>query len=893
MNLFAKIFAVVLLLFVVSISAITFTMSDRHIERMEKVLVDRHLFLGRLITNEVQRWQSEGKWPFATLNKLTREDDIRFWWIVDSDGIIHLADDNRFVGTRAASYFDKTPAHWPPPTSKGSIRFDDSGTLGIFSQAFSVGHRQWSFWLGSSTRDIQEARRDIVAFSLIAAPIVAACLGILLFLVIHHFLGPLAKLSSGVRRIGEGDLSFRLNGMPNDEVGSLAESVNAMAAQLTQREESLRERMLALRDQQQQVKLLLESTAEAIFGLDTHGNCTFANPACVRMLGYRDADELAGRNMHGLIHHSRLCGAPYPAGDCAIYRSFLSGEGIHLDTEVLWRADGSSFPAEFWSYPILRDGEAIGSVVTFLDITERKRVEMDLSRAKELLDSIINGIADPIFVKDAGHRFIAVNDALCDLVGHARTDLLGKSDYYFFPAEEADVFWAHDDRVLGTNEVDVNEEKLTGAKGTRIVSTVKSPFTNPMTGNRNLVGTIRDITEQKHVEQTLRRAQKMDAIGQLSGGIAHDFNNILGVIVGSADLLKLQVPADHQALDRVETIQKAAQRAADLTRQLVGFARQQPAQAVATDINRVIVEMQSLIARSVTPEVEVTHDFSDNLWRTEIDPGDFQDALLNLVINAHDAMPGGGRLTLETRNCTLDSEYCMLNPGAEPGDYVQLAVSDSGHGIPPEDQEHIFEPFFSTKAKDKGTGLGLAMVYGFTTRSGGHIKVYSEPGIGTTFRLYLPRVVGQEQSEERIADQPGTLPRGRETILAVDDEAALLELAQTWLEALGYRVVTAKDGPQALELLAEEPAIDLLFSDVVMPGGINGYELAERATTARPALKVLLTSGYTENALSNNGQARFAANLLNKPYTPTELARRVRSLLGNAESATVDPRVAH
>jgi len=242
-------------------------------------------------------------------------------------------------------------------------------------------------------------------------------------------------------------------------------------------------------------------------------------------------------------------------------------------------------------------------------------------------------------------------------------------------------------------------------------------------------------------------------------------------------------------------------------------------------------------------------------------------------------MPDGGWLTLEATNKTLDAVYCAQNPGTVQGQYVQLAVVDNGEGILPERQEHIFEPFFTTKIQGKGTGLGLAMVYGFVKRSGGYIKVYSEPGIGTTFRIYLPRAEGEEQPFEILTEQPETLPQGRETLLLVDDEKEFLEIAQSSLQALGYRVLTASNGPQALERLTEEPVVDLLFSDVVMPGGMNGYELADQAMAVRPGLKVLLTSGYTKKELANTGQGRFTANLLTKPYTQAELAPRVRALL--------------
>ena len=388
-----------------------------------------------------------------------------------------------------------------------------------------------------------------------------------------------------------------------------------------------------------------------------------------------------------------------------------------------------------------------------------------------------------------------------------------------------------------------------------------------------------EMEARKLAEDAHRRSQKMDAIGQLTGGIAHDFNNILAVILGNLEILELQITPDDDVKKRMEAMRKAGQRAADLTKQLLSFSRSQATQLTITNINNVITEMEALISHSLTPEVEVEHHFADDLWLTEIDPGDFKDVLVNLSINARDAMSGHGHLCIETRNTSLDDDYCAQNIEVIPGRYVELSVSDNGEGISEHLQEHIFEPFFSTKEQGKGTGLGLAMVYGFVKRSGGHIKVYSESGVGTTFRLYLPRVDGEEEPLEQNDEHTEELPRGNETILAVDDEAMLLELTRESLESLGYRVLTAGNGNRALELFNSEPDIDLLFSDVVMPGGINGYELAEQVTAKRSDIKILLTSGYTEKVMIHKGYARFNENLLSKPYKRADLAKRVRVIL--------------
>lgn len=391
-----------------------------------------------------------------------------------------------------------------------------------------------------------------------------------------------------------------------------------------------------------------------------------------------------------------------------------------------------------------------------------------------------------------------------------------------------------------------------------------------------------NITKLKQTEQALRRSQKMDAIGQLTGGIAHDFNNILSIILGNLNLMQSQVEMDERTSKRFEIINHSLQRATDLTRQLLSFSRHEVTSAKNTNINQLIENMHELITQSLTPEVEVERHMDEALWQTTIDPGDFEDSFVNLVINARDAMQGHGKLTIETRNCILDDAYCMLNPAAVPGEYVQLVVSDAGAGISSEQMERIFEPFYTTKEQGKGTGLGLSMVFGFVKRSGGTIKVYSELGIGTTFRIYLPRAKNDVQGLTDSAEPVKVMPRGQETILAVDDEAALVDLVYETLSNLGYTVLTANNASQAEEIFAEDPAIDLLFSDVVMPGGMNGFELAERLVSERPELKVLLTSGYTEKAVARNGQARFKANMLGKPYTLVDLAQRIRATLDTA-----------
>ena len=394
-----------------------------------------------------------------------------------------------------------------------------------------------------------------------------------------------------------------------------------------------------------------------------------------------------------------------------------------------------------------------------------------------------------------------------------------------------------------------------------------------------MIGGIADISAEVVAEQRLREGQRLEAIGQLTGGVAHDFNNLLTVILGNAETLQERLRDDPARADLAAMIATAAQRAAELTRQLLAFARKQALEPGTIDVNRRLSELEPLLRRSLGEHVRIELSRGGGLWHALVDPTQLDNAVLNLCLNARDAMPQGGRLTIETANAVLDADYAAANPEVHPGQYVMVAVSDTGSGIAAEHLGRVFEPFFTTKETGKGTGLGLSMVYGFVKQSGGHIKVYSEPGEGATVRLYLPRVVGEAAVEVPRVE---SMPRGHgEVVLVVEDEAMVLRHAVEQLELLGYRPLFAADPKLALELLQAHAEIALLFTDIVMPG-MNGRELADRARVLRPGLKVLYTSGYTENAIVHHGRLDPGVRLLPKPWRRSELARRMRDALDEA-----------
>jgi len=513
------------------------------------------------------------------------------------------------------------------------------------------------------------------------------------------------------------------------------------------------------------------------------------------------------------------------------------------------------------------------------EITERKRAEEAIHDSEERYRTIFEGAPEGVWLIGSDRRTIEVNRCLCGILGYQREEMIGKPPLDFVDEKNRKIFIEQTGKIETTERREY-EIELRHKDGHNIPTFFRATTLHTKSGGvLEAVAFVTDLKDQKIAEQALRRAQKMDALGQLTGGIAHDFNNILGIIIGNLSFLKQQVAGDEKAIDRVDTVYKAALRAADLTKQLLGFSRMQGQEMLTTNINQVILGMDSLITRSVTPEVEVEIHLADDLWLVEIDSGDFEDALLNLVLNARDAMLQGGKLTIETSNKRLDDAYTGLNPTVTPGDYLQLVVSDTGSGIPKEIIDDVFEPFFTTKPRGKGTGLGLSMVYGFAQQSKGYVRAYSEPGVGTCIRLYLPRSLRKVRNTLETAATQSQPAQGHETILVVDDEADLIDLAREYLEEVGYSVHTAAKGPEALAILESGVPINLLFSDVVMPGGMNGYELAEQACERNPNLKVVLTSGFTEKAAARNGQAHFAANMLSKPYSRDDLIKRIRGSL--------------
>nr|WP_321464895.1 AAA family ATPase [uncultured Desulfobulbus sp.] len=511
---------------------------------------------------------------------------------------------------------------------------------------------------------------------------------------------------------------------------------------------------------------------------------------------------------------------------------------------------------------------------------EELRVTQEaLVESRNWLDQILNTIPEPIFVKDRQHRWELLNDAFCTFVERPREELLGKSDYDFFPKEEADVFWAKDEQVFATGEENVNEEKLSDMHGvSRTIITRKLLYVDEK-GGEHIVAIIRDITDRVNLEAQLRQAAKMEAVGNLAGGVAHDFNNLLTAIIGYCDLLKIRVGNDTRLLGNIEQIKKAGQSAASLTQQLLAFSRKQLLQPQVLDLNRVVTGTEKMLRRLIGENIQVESVLQEGLGRVLADPVLIEQIIINLCVNARDAMPQGGKLILETANVELDDAYARQYLEVEPGPHVLLSVSDTGVGLDSETLSHIFEPFFTTKEKGKGTGLGLATVYGIVKQSRGHIAVYSEPGNGSCFKIYLPRSQESDETAESGTEQQSGLQGRKETILLAEDDAMVRELADSILREFGYEVLTAANGLEALQLLKDCTEVpDLLITDVIMPE-MGGQELAEQVKLRWPNMRIIFVSGYTGGAIHHNGVLSGDVEFLQKPFTAQAIAQKVRDVL--------------
>jgi PAS domain S-box-containing protein len=637
----------------------------------------------------------------------------------------------------------------------------------------------------------------------------------------------------------------------------------------------------ALTEAEQHLRLFVEEVRDyAVIMLDPNGYVASWNKGAQLIKGYA-AHEIVGK------HFSRFyTPEDIEAGKPERGLKLAASNGRFREVGTRVRKDGTRYTASIVITPIVgKRGKLLGFGKITHDVSEREASEQrdrsDKARLRSLFTAVLDTLIDALIVIDGRGHITAYNQSAERMFGYPRDEVMGKNVKMLMPPE---IGAQHDGyirnyqttgiaRIIGISR-EVTGQRRDGSRFPVHLAVGEAEHD----GQPIYVGIVRDLTERERVEEQLRQSQKMEAVGQLTGGIAHDFNNILMIIMTNADAVLEDGTVGVWEKARLEEIGKAAQRAADLTRQLLAFSRRQSLQPVATNLNEIVNSTSRLLRRTLGDHVEFRSILADKLGTVSIDRTQFESLLVNLCLNARDAMPGGGTLTVETSNVVLDEDYVALNPEAVPGPYAMLAVSDTGIGIPAQALSRVFEPFFTTKPVGKGTGLGLSMVYGFVKQSNGHIKIYSEVGKGTTIRVYLP--TSDDKAEALDRDTGTRVTGGSESVLVVEDDDQVRAAVAHQLASLGYAVAEAADGARGLAAFqrARKP-FDLLVTDVVMPGPIAGQQLAQEVMRRWPGTPVVFMSGYTEDSMIRQGNFDPGVHLLTKPFRKRELARVVREAL--------------
>ena len=632
--------------------------------------------------------------------------------------------------------------------------------------------------------------------------------------------------------------------------------------------------------------LISENAADMIAVVDMHGRRLFNSLSYRRVLGYTP-EELQASSAFEQIHPDDRERVMRAAEDAQ-----RSGMGKTLEYRLRHK-NGSWLVLESTS-SVIRDakGEPEKLVVVNRDITERKRAEEALRRSEADFRSVVEDAPYGIYRASVTGRLLQVNPALRKMLGHEQEqDLLRRdlaTDIFLHDGEYKRLM----ELLARTEEIKDIEMEWKKQDGTEITVRCSARRINDESGNPAYFEVFaEDVTEKRVLEKQLRMAQKMEAIGRLSGGIAHDFNNLLGVIIGYSRVLRKSLGPGNELCEHALEIEKAGQRAAAMTKQLLAFSRQQVMTPEVLSLNTLVTDMEKMLPRLLGEDIEVSLSLEPELGSVKADQSQIEQVIMNLAVNSRDAMPAGGKLKIQTANAHLDQAYTRTHPGSRIGDYVLLSVTDTGTGMDPAILAHIFEPFYTTKERGKGTGLGLATVYGIVKQSNGYIWVDSAPGKGASFQIYLPLHVGQSAANQQRPDA-GERLHGSEQILLVEDSEPLKKLAQKFLEAGGFRVLSAGSGEEAMEVAARHGGtFDLLLTDVVMPG-MNGRVLAEQLLPRHPGMRVLYMSGYTDSFIAGHGVLEPGTHLLHKPFTDEVLIRKVREVLDGGKKSGPGPSAA-
>jgi PAS domain S-box-containing protein len=629
----------------------------------------------------------------------------------------------------------------------------------------------------------------------------------------------------------------------------------------------------ALERLRRQNELILNSAGEGILGLDLRGRHTFVNPSAARMFGY-EVEELIGKSSHQIWHHSRSDGSPYPEEECPIYAAYKDGAVYRVRDEVFWRKDGASFPVGYTSTPILKDGKMVGAVVTFRDITERKRAEDALRESERRYRILFESAGDAIFIHDLKGRFLEMNQRTCDCLGYSREELpqmtsmeINKPEYAAQAPEQIKELQQRGHIIFETAYVRRDGATIPIEASSRIINYAGEPAALTIA---------RDISERKRLEAQLLQARKMEAVGSLAGGIAHDFNNILMAIIGYTELAGEEAPEGSRVQAHLQQVLKAGMRAKDLVQQILMFSRQSEQEQKPLQVDSIVKEGLKLLRASIPTTVEIRPNIERECGTVLGDPTQIYQVLVNLCVNAAHAMrEKGGVLGVSLMDVDIDAASAQ-HPDLKSGPYMRLTVSDTGHGMERAVMERIFDPYFTTKGPGEGTGMGLAVVHGAVKSHGGAITVDSEPGKGTTFHVYFPRMERGGAPEAEVA---ASVPTGSERILFVDDEKALVDMVKQMLEFLGYKAAGRTSSIEALEAFRAQPdKFDLVITDQTMPN-MTGETLAKELLRIRPDIPIILCTGYSELITEEKAKAMGIRELLMKPVVRAEMARIIRHVL--------------
>jgi len=760
---------------------------------------------------------------------------------------------------------------------------------------FSIGRIPETNWIVVAQQTEREAFNSIyemrkkfilIGFAVLLISMTFAAIAI------QRVTHPLRKLRETISKYGEDPESiylfserehhFRENLIrinPSDEIGGLTQAFKTMYERLGQTLFSLKE---TIKDWER----AFNTVQEPIFLLDKDHRILRLNRSAADLIGL-PIKEIIGQTCYKLIHRTEA-----PPNFCPYLQTLTACKPIQQEIEIEEPLLRGIF--EITISPVVDKNSIIGAVHIMKDITSHKRAEMSLEASEVKYKTLVESLSDALLMLDNESNILSCNQAFCNLFGYERKEIEGKPIRILHPSNES--FYSFNQLVypiVKENGLFRIEWNLRCKDGKEVPVEITTSLIKSVEGAiSGYVNIIRDMSERKKVEQEksqleeqFRQAQKMEAVGRFAGGIAHDFNNLLTVIQGNCDISLLELNDGNPLKYNIEQIRAASQKASDLTRQLLAFSRRQQLDPKVLDLNAIIKNLDKMLHRIIGEDVKLITILSEELGKIKADRSQIEQVILNLVVNARDAMPDGGTLIIETSNVELNEMYTKSHIDVISGHYVLLSVTDNGVGMSQEIKEKIFEPFFTTKEKGKGTGLGLSTVYGIVKQSGGNIWVYSEPGKGTTFKIYLPRV--DEYIEEVKEGGADEIPKGSETILVVEDDETVRGMATRILSTLGYRVLDASEAKEAVRLLEEHRGlIDLIITDVVMPT-MNGKQLIDHLRFTFPNLKVLFMSGYTDSTIAYYGILEEGINFIQKPFTLNTLAKKVREILDFKKSMPV------